>query len=114
MEKQFFDPTEYGEDVGMRFDSKEEHDAFCEYLDSIGRRWSSGRRYTEHNYFYDCLPGELVYYFNNGSYSDMDYADEEKRTVLTYSDFYYYPEDAPEPNIELTFSQLFGDEQTTI
>lgn len=114
MSKVFFDPAEYDKDVGMRFDSREEHDAFCEYLDIIGKRWGSGDRYTERNYFDHYLPGEVVYYFNRGLCSDMPWAEENMRTVLTYSDFYYYPEDAPEPNIGLTFSQLFGDEQTTI
>ena len=107
MEKILFHPENYDLTACMSFKSKEECVAFSKYLDSIGKRWRSGERYTEQNY-YNGNP-DVVYLFNQGTFSHERDALRSGYTVLNYGDFYYNSEDAPPPSISLTFEQLFGN-----
>lgn len=112
MQKMFFVPDAYEEMACMEFKNMEECVAFSNYLDSIGKRWISGDRYTDRNTFN--VYSDTVYYFNKGMYGSKDVAIINGRTVLAYGDFYFDSDELLETEIELTFNKLFGYEQTDI
>lgn len=103
-----FEPEAYGNLDCMSFNNREECDAFSEYLDSIGKRWRSGERYTERSYF--SAYEDVVYYFNSGSYGSMERATEAGLTILNYDWFCYGDDDerSDEPKVTLTFDQLWN------
>ena len=105
MEKPIFNADDYGDGVCMRCETDEEHDAFCEYLNSIDKRWRSGDRYTNRDYR-NKYNGTMVYYFNQGCFASMSDAEALGDTILYYKDFSwdFQPED-----VALTFDQLFCD-----
>ena len=74
-------------EVCMHCKTEEEASAFLEFLNSIGRRWSSGDRYRgDQTRFYD--HGEnTCYYFNQGLYGSLTRANALGRTVLEFSDW---------------------------
>ncbi len=105
MEKPLFNADDYDDSFCMRCETDEEHDAFCEYLDSIERHWRSGHRYTELDYR-DHYNGTMVYYFNDGCRSSLCNAEAAGHTILYYKDFSW---DFQPENVALTFDQLFCD-----
>lgn len=79
-----FDINNYPGKYVMRCRTEEEARDFCNYLHSIGRKWSTGESYLErtHYYTYGC---NTAYNFNQGSYCDVNYF--QYYTVLEWSDF---------------------------
>lgn len=72
-------------EVCMHCRTEEEANTFLAFLDSIGRRWSSGDSYLSESNF--CSYGDVCYYFNKGLYGDAQRARKRGRTVLEFSDF---------------------------
>ena len=54
---------------GMLCKTEDEAMTFCNYLDSLGKRWSSFESYTEKTYW-DNKP--IVYYFNRSTYRPLE------------------------------------------
>ena len=106
MYKTYFNPECYDRHTCMSFKNRKEHDAFCAYLDSVGKRWVTGERYTEHNHF-DRYHEMTVYYFNAGTYGHLNNVRKEAE-ILNFADFYYNKDDTPlETELDITFDQLF-------
>lgn len=59
---------------------------FCAYLDSIGKRWSTGKRYTDDN-FYNVYMSNTVYHFNTDTFGSVSLAKAEHYTILEWEDF---------------------------
>ena len=68
----------------MHCDTSEKAKIFCDFLDKSGRTWSNGIPYKERVNF--CING-TTYYFNDGTYSSKEYAEENGYTVLEFDDF---------------------------
>lgn len=75
-----------GENVCMHCSTVEEAYTFLSFLDSIGRKWCNGQDYLE-NMRYEEYLEDTVYYFNNGTFSDIGYAHEQHYNVLEFADF---------------------------
>ena len=56
----------------MHTTTKKQYDEFCEYLNSIGRKWSTGASYVNTN-LYDKYHEDTCIDFNEGTYSDVEY-----------------------------------------
>lgn len=69
----------------MHCDTKEKAETFCKYLDSVGRKWASGDRYTYT--YWNMLEIETVYYFNEGKFDDESSARNSGYAVLEFDDF---------------------------
>ena len=69
--------------------TEDETRAFCNYLHSIGRAWCSGRSYLGETNFvhYEDDNLKIVYYFNNGTFSNVRTAKKKGYIVLNFSDF---------------------------
>ena len=74
--------TDYN--IGMLCATEEEAVAFLSFLDSVGRRWSDGSRYTEN---FRWKGEDTVYFFNKGTYGTLSWAILNSREVLYLSDF---------------------------
>ena len=62
---------------------------FCSYLDSVGKRWNTGTRYTEWRYYPREDGTAIAYFFNRGTYSTSSHRDEvlESGRYLRFKDF---------------------------
>jgi len=82
-----FNIDDYEENTVMSFANKEEYDAFCKYLDKLGKKWSSGTKYTTEIHNSAFIPyDERGLYFLKGTYSDLDRIKDDDK-LLKYSDF---------------------------
>ena len=81
-----FDINKYPGKYVMHCKTKEEARAFCQYLDNVGRKWLSGERYKNKEYW-DVYREKTCYSFNNDCYTDIDYYKKENYTILEWSDF---------------------------
>lgn len=70
--------------VVMHCKTQEEAEAFCKEMDEAGLTWADGYRYTGRNLWKENKEN-TCYYFNKGTQSRIDYAREQKYTVLEYS-----------------------------
>ena len=59
---------------------------FCQILDKNNRSWMVGNNYVENNYW-DNYQNKTVYYFNKGTYGNIDKAQEKRCIILEWSDF---------------------------
>lgn len=86
--KKIFNIANYKDDSGIKFGmlckTEDEAMTFCNYLDSLGKRWSSFESYTEKTYW-DNRP--IVYYFNRDTYRPLELIHESHNIILTFSDF---------------------------
>ena len=81
-----FNIKDYPGDVVMHCKTEKEARDFCEYLDSIGRKWHTGTRYTKKlNWL--TYRERTCYCFNDGSYSDLEYFLRNDYKILEWSDF---------------------------
>ena len=58
---------------------------FLKYLDSIGKFWRSGDRYTDHSNW-NTYKENTVYYFNEGCFGNIYEVKKEDYLVLEYSE----------------------------
>jgi hypothetical protein len=84
--KKVFKIEDYSGKYVMHCPTKEESDRFIKYLDSAGRKWRSGHKYTERDYW-DKYCENTCYYFNDNSYDDLAYYKRTGFTILEFSDF---------------------------
>ena len=80
-----FNIDEYKGKYVMHCKTEAEAKNFCAYLDSIGRRWLSGERYTDNTYY--CYLKDTVYYFNTDTFGPISLALVERYTILEWEDF---------------------------
>ena len=81
-----FNINDYKGKYVMHCKTKGEAKNFCAYLDSVGRKWCTGDRYTDNNR-YDCYRENTVYYFNKDTYCDISEARERNYTILEWKNF---------------------------
>lgn len=104
-----FDINNYTDDnCRMTFQGLEEVEAFCQYLDSIGRVRRGDRLYIEDNYAEDIwrtIGPSLCIYFNKGTYGTTDRRGAENRPTLKFSDFEWGHE---YEHSDVTLSEILG------
>jgi hypothetical protein len=81
-----FNIDDYKGKYVMHCKTDEEADNFLNYLDSIGKKWCSGRSYLSNN-CWNCYTINTVYNFNNDSYCNIDQAKRYGYKILEWSDF---------------------------
>ena len=82
-----FDINNYkGRYYAMHCKTEEEARDFCNYLHSIGRKWSANNPYNK-NTMYSMYENETAYAFNVDEYSSVSYCKENGYTILEFSDF---------------------------
>ena len=71
----------------MHCKTEEEAKDFCNYLDSLGRKWCNNKKYTEENYW-RYYKDEICYDFNNdNAYSGTESFIRHNYKILEWSDF---------------------------
>lgn len=82
----------------MKCDTREEFEAFAEYLHSVGRRWSSRDSYlTSRSTRVNDISSTNCHYFNEGVKGGARSAKDNGYIVLHYSDFDWEDE---EPEVD--------------
>jgi hypothetical protein len=80
-----FNINDYPGEYAMHCKTAKEARSFCDYLKSVGRTWCTGLQYDDTAWGYDCE--DTVYFFNNGTRSDVNYAKSQNCTILEWEDF---------------------------
>lgn len=81
-----FNIEDYKGNYAMHCKTEEEAKDFCRYLDSVGRKWSSGTKYTADNLWH-IFKDNTCYVFNYATYSSLSLSKLSGYTVLEWSDF---------------------------
>lgn len=81
-----FNIEDYKGNFVMHCKTEEEAKDFCRYLDSLGRKWSDGTKYTELT-FWCVYKDNTCYDFNNGKYYLLSSYESKGYIVLEWSDF---------------------------
>ena len=81
-----FNIENYKGDYVMHCKTQEEANDFCRYLDSVGRKWSTGYNYIN-NTHYDSYGKYTAYNFNQGTYADVESYRKWGVIILEWSDF---------------------------
>lgn len=83
-----FDIAKYVGKYVMHVTTEDQAKIFCRYLDSVGKKWSSGNSYLEYTHF-DVYKNRTCYNFNVGDYGtdDIAYCPEYGWTILEFDDF---------------------------
>ena len=86
-----FNINNYKGSYVMHCKTKEEAESFCRYLDSVNRKWGSGKSYL-FGTNWECNQSNTVYYFNHGTYGDLRFINKNEDgitdyTILEWSDF---------------------------
>ena len=83
----------------MHCKTPEEAEAFCKEMDEAGLKWGSGDSYIN-TLNYESYGEETCYFFNEGEFSDVECAREQKYTVLEYSGYMGEPKISYETSIK--------------
>ena len=111
-----FEYNDYDNRCVMHCPTLESAQIFLRHLDSLGKCWCSGDRYTELNNWNE-YEDETCYGFVDGEFSDLDWYECEGFTILEFDDFEW--DNFPD-NIEpaMSFDEMFygvaPSNQTTI
>ena len=82
-----FNIEDYKGKYVMHCKTEEEAKDFCNYLDSLGRKWCNNKKYTEENYW-RYYKDEICYDFNNdNAYSGTESFIRHNYKILEWSDF---------------------------
>lgn len=81
-----FNLNDYKGECAMHCKTKEEAESFCRLLHQNGRKWRDGSSYLKDN-TWDPYKADTVYYFNKGTYCDVEYARHFNYEILEWSDF---------------------------
>lgn len=81
-----FNINDYKGDYAMHCKTEKEAESFCEYLNSLGKRWCDGDSYVEDN-GWDAHKSETCYVFNSGYRRPVIGAINDGCTILEWSDF---------------------------
>lgn len=89
--KELFDIDAYPSRTVMHCETKSDALAFCEYLDKIGRTWSTDESYLNKNYW-ERYKDKTCYNFNTGAYSDFGYYERHGFLILKSKNFIFKDE----------------------
>ena len=81
-----FNIDNYRGNYAMHCKTEEEAESFCEYLNSLGKRWCDGDSYVEDN-GWDAHKSETCYVFNSDYRRPVIGAMNDGCTILEWSDF---------------------------
>lgn len=81
-----FNIEDYKGDFVMHCKTEEEAKDFCRYLDSVGRKWCDGTKYTEMTHW-NFDKDKTCYDFNLGVYDSIEYFYNKKYQILEWGDF---------------------------
>lgn len=81
-----FNINDYKGDYAMHCKTEEEAESFCEYLNSLGKRWCDGDSYAEDN-GWDAHKSKTCYIFNSNYRRPLKGAINDGCTILEWSDF---------------------------
>ena len=81
-----FDINDYKGKYGMHCKTEAEAIDFCNYLHSIGKRWSNMKSYLNSTEW-SIYTTDSVYFFNSDLISYVDFAKRNNYTILEWSDF---------------------------
>lgn len=81
-----FNIEDYKGKYVMHCKTEEEAKDFCRYLDSIGRKWCDGTKYTEMIHW-NFDKDKTCYDFNLGVYNSIEYFYNKKYQILEWGDF---------------------------
>lgn len=82
----YFDINQYAGRFAMHCKTEKEAKSFCSYLHEHGRKWCLGNSYKDSTYWYRYTKN-MVYHFNEGTYSNVDYCKGHNYTILEWEDF---------------------------
>ena len=103
-----FDINNYPREHYMICQTREESDAFREYLESIGRTWRSGTLYSQKDFWDMCIQeGEesIGYAFHEGLWGTPQSIHRSRR--IYYSDFDW--EETPKvDSFDMSFDEMFN------
>ena len=94
----YFDINKYAGKYTMHCKTKEEAMDFCKYLHGQGRKWRDSEPYSVNNTKWDVYKTKTMYYFNEGCFGTMAYAESHGYTILEWSDFTREPFTRVDPN----------------
>lgn len=86
MVKKRFRLADYQGDYVMNCRTEEEAKVFCKFLDDNGRKWCSGKKYTEYVGWKE-YQWETCYHFNEGTRSYIGLMYSTRNKILNFSDF---------------------------
>lgn len=99
--------------VVMHCETEEEYNLFSEYLDSIGKKWSSRSRYITSSRFSE-YKENTCFYFNEGLYGNVErISEDDDITILRFKDFEWDGYSLSLDKLrdaEITFDSLFCDD----
>lgn len=95
-----FNPVNYDKLHVMRCDTEEEARSFCDYMGTLGFKWSSGEPFDFRTYWYDGID-HIYYYFYQGTFSHT--SPSSRYVILFAHDFDFGVSESTEPT-ELAFS----------
>ncbi len=72
--------------IVMHCPTEEQARIFLNFLHKNGRKWVSGKTYSE-NTRHQAYGSETCYYFNRGSYESLEYFQQEGFIILEFDDF---------------------------
>lgn len=81
-----FNIDDYKGNYVMHCKTEEEAKDFCNYLDSLGRKWCNNKKYTEENYW-QYYQDETCYDFNDNSFNAKYFFVGHNYKILEWSDF---------------------------
>ena len=81
-----FNFADYKGKYAMNCKTEEEAQEFCRLMHEDGRKWFSGDSYLEIINWGD-YSETTVFYFNEGTFGDTDYAKKGGYTILEWADF---------------------------
>lgn len=81
-----FNLNDYKGKYAMHCKTREEAESFCRFLHQNGRKWCDEDSYLEDD-SWDVYERGTVYWFNDGSFCDMEYARHLNYGILEWSDF---------------------------
>lgn len=94
----YFDIDKYAGKYTMHCKTKEEARSFCDYMHNHGRKWRGGDAYKDRGTQWDVYKTETAYYFNEGCFGRLSYAESNNYIILEWSDFMYNPFIREDPN----------------
>ena len=86
MNKPKFKIEEHPGNVCMHCPKEEDAELFCKCLNSLGKKWRSGKSYASYNNWWD-LKEKAVYYFNKGECDYIDMAISCNYEILEFNNF---------------------------
>ncbi len=100
-----FNLADYPGQCVMHVSREEDAATFCEFLNENGRTWRLGSKYEASKTRFQEYGSETVYYFNEGMFGDVTYAERNGYEILCFEEFNWSEGDAPE--LSMSFDDMF-------